>query len=229
MKIAKFVKTNTTEWDDITCCIVYIEGCNFRCGFCNQTDCFETENPIPEYQVLDQIRNSEHIEGVIISGGEPCASPNLYLFLKEIKKMGKKIKIETNGSYPDNLDDLIGAKMVDFVSLEIKAPFQSEDYSTITNTNIDVEIIKRSVSIVMDSGVDYEIKITIVPIQITEQKFESICKSIKGCHCICINQFKSGNCYDQTLNSIQPYKEKTIREMEKIAKKYAKKVKIKGV
>ena len=163
-----------------------------------------------------------------ITGGEPLVHSDLYKFLKVVRTMGKKIRLDTNGSMPAVLDDLIGANLVDFVSMDIKAPLTAEDYAMTSYAIVDPEDIEKSIEIIMDSGIDYEFTTTVVPIHITEDDIESICASIKGAKCYRINQFKPGSCLDPTLNQISPYKQKTIMNMVEIAKKYVKKVTVSG-
>jgi pyruvate formate lyase activating enzyme len=230
MRIAEYTEINTTTWDNVPSCVVQMAGCNFRCCFCNNRRIVDVnEGYLSPSDVIDSIKNNTFAEGVIITGGEPLINKDLYKFLKEIKKLGKKVRLETNGCDPDVLDDLLGANMVDFVSMDIKAPLTADEYAMNTNAICDIDDIERSVRIVMDSGVDYEFVVTIVPIHIKDTDLESICSSIKGAKCLRLNQFIPGDCFDSTLNHITPYKEKVIREMESIARRYVKRVKVSGL
>ncbi|MBO5654354.1 MAG: anaerobic ribonucleoside-triphosphate reductase activating protein [Candidatus Methanomethylophilaceae archaeon] len=230
MRIAEYTEINTTTWDNVPSCVVQMAGCNFRCCFCNNRRIVDvTEGYLSPSDVIESIKNNTFAEGVIITGGEPLVNKDLYKFLKEIKKLGKKVRLETNGCAPDVLDDLLGANMVDFVSMDIKAPLTADEYAMNTNAICDIDDIERSVRIVMDSGVDYEFVVTIVPIHITDTDLKSICSSIKGAKCLRLNQFIPGDCFDSALNHITPYKEKVIREMESIARGYVKRVKVSGL
>ncbi|MBO7205921.1 MAG: anaerobic ribonucleoside-triphosphate reductase activating protein, partial [Candidatus Methanomethylophilaceae archaeon] len=169
MRIAEYTEINTTTWDNVPSCVVQMAGCNFRCCFCNNRRIVDvTEGYLSPSDVIESIKNNTFAEGVIITGGEPLVNKDLYKFLKEIKKLGKKVRLETNGCAPDVLDDLLGANMVDFVSMDIKAPLTADEYAMNTNAICDIDDIERSVRIVMDSGVDYEFVVTIVPIHITD-------------------------------------------------------------
>ena len=230
MKIAEYTEINTTIWDNVPSCIVEMAGCNFKCCFCNNRKIVEkNEDCLSSEDVLERIRNNTYAEGVIITGGEPLMNKDLYKFLKEIKKLGKKIRLDTNGCDPDALDDLIGANLIDFVSMDIKAPLAMDEYAMSTSSICDLDDIERSIKILMNSDADYEFVTTIVPIHITSTSLESICSSIKGAKCFRLNQFVPGECLDATLNQITPYKEKVIRDMEAIARRYVKKVKVSGL
>lgn len=230
MKIAKFVKTNSVDWDGILSCQIFMAGCNFRCPYCYVSSTLEMrEEYLDQDEILRYIENSDSIEGVIITGGEPLVHSDLYKFLRRVRALGKKIKLDTNGSYPAVLDDLIGANLVDFVSMDIKAPLTAEEYAMTSYAIVDPEDIEKSIKIIMESGVDYEFSTTIVPIHITEKDIESICSSIRGAKHYRINQFSPGECIDPTLNQISPYKQKTIMNMVEIAKRYVRKVTVSGM
>ena len=227
--IAGFTKLNTVKWEGVPSCEVYLSGCNFRCPFCSRGEDLECGPRISEDDVIARIKESDYTDGVIITGGEPLVHSDLHRLLKKIKKeTGKRIRLETNGSYPDRLDDILGAKLVDFVSMSIKAPLKTDEYAMNAYAIVDIEDIERSIRTVMDSGIDYEFRTTVVPIHITENDIESICSSIKGAECFRLCQFRPGSCLDSTLDRISPYKEKVIRDMESIARQYVKRVKVSG-
>lgn len=230
MRIAEYTEINTVTWDNVPSCVVQMAGCNFRCCFCNNRRIVDIkEGFLSTSNVIENIKNNTFAEGVIITGGEPLINRDLYKFLKEIKKLGKRIRLETNGCDPNTLDDLIGANLIDFVSMDIKAPLTADEYAMNTNAICNMENIEKSIKVVMDSDVDYEFVVTIVPIHITSTDLESICSSIKGAKCLRLNQFVPGDCFDSALNHITPYKEKVIREMEGIARNYVKKVRVSGL
>ncbi|MBR2394386.1 MAG: anaerobic ribonucleoside-triphosphate reductase activating protein [Candidatus Methanomethylophilaceae archaeon] len=230
MRIAEYTEINTVTWDNVPSCVVQMAGCNFRCCFCNNRRIVDIkEGFLSTSDVIENIRNNTFAEGVIITGGEPLINRDLYKFLKEIKKLGKRIRLETNGCDPNTLDDLIGANLIDFVSMDIKAPLTADEYAMNTNAICNMENIEKSIKVVMGSDVDYEFVVTIVPIHITSTDLESICSSINGAKCLRLNQFVPGDCFDSALNHIAPYKEKVIREMEGIARNYVKKVRVSGL
>ena len=230
MRIAEYTEINTVTWDNVPSCVVQMAGCNFRCCFCNNRRIVDIkEGFLSTSDVIENIKNNTFAEGVIITGGEPLINRDLYKFLKEIKKLGKRIRLETNGCDPNTLDDLIGANLIDFVSMDIKAPLTADEYAMNTNAICNMENIEKSIKVVMGSDVDYEFVVTIVPIHITSTNLESICSSIKGAKCLRLNQFVPGDCFDSALNHIAPYKEKVIREMEGIARNYVKKVRVSGL
>lgn len=227
--ISGFTKINTVKWEGVPSCEVYLSGCNFRCPFCTNGEFIDAQGHMTEDDVISRIRECDYADGVIITGGEPLVHADLYLLLRRIKKeTGKLVRLETNGSYPDRLDDVIGAGLVDFVSMSIKAPLKQDEYAMNAYALVDIEEIERSIRIVMDSGVDYEFRTTVVPIHITEDDIRSICSSIKGAKCYRLCQFRPGSCLDSTLDKINPYKEKVLRDMEGIAKQYVKRVKVSG-
>lgn len=230
MRIAEYIEINTTLWENVPSCVIQMAGCNFRCCFCNNRRIVDTRGGyLSPDDVVEKVRKNTYADGVVITGGEPLINKDLYKLLKALKALGKRIKLETNGCDPNTLDDLVGANLVDFVSMEIKAPLSADEYAMSTNAICNIGNIEKSIRILMNSETDYEFVVTIVPIHITLTELESICSSIRGAKCLRLNQFVPGNCLDTTLNQISPYKEKVIREMEAVARRYVKRVKVSGL
>lgn len=232
MKIAGFIKTTLLDWEGKVACTVYLAGCDFRCPYCHNRDMVLNPNDVDEVDesyILEYIEeNSDFLDGVVISGGEPLLNKDLKDLIKKFRKLGMKIKIDTNGNHPDELDDLIGAGMVDFVAMDIKCSL-NDRYKVATGSDVNVENIKRSIKIIMDSGVDYEFRTTIAPIFVKEEDVESICKEIRGAKRYRLHQFRPKNTLDQSLSVLDPYPEAKVMAMADNARKYVKDVRIRGI
>lgn len=232
VKIAGFIKTTLLDWDGMVACTVYMAGCNFRCPCCHNAaivmNADEVEG-INENIVLDYIReNSDFIDGVVVSGGEPTMNEDLHKFLRKIRSVGIKVKVDTNGMYPERLDDLIGSGLVDMIAMDVKTSL-NERYSSAAGTNADVEKIKRSIDLIINSGVDYEFRTTAVPIFVKPDDIKNICENIKGAKRYRIHQFRNKVTIDDSLTVLDPYPESKLMEMADIAKNYVKDVKIRGI
>ncbi|MDD4244744.1 MAG: anaerobic ribonucleoside-triphosphate reductase activating protein [Candidatus Methanomethylophilaceae archaeon] len=232
MKISGFLKTTLLDWDGKVACTIYLAGCNFRCPYCHNRDLVlnpgEAED-IPLDGIMEYIkRNSDFLDGVVISGGEPTLNKDLPDLIKKLRKLGMDIKIDTNGTMPDVLDDLIGAGMVDFIAMDIKAPLDGR-YSSVTDVPVDVSDIRKSIRIIMDSGVDYEFRTTVVPVLIKPEGMEDIFKEIRGAKRYRLHQFRPKNCLDENLTVLDPYPESVLMDMAEKAKAYVKDVRIRGI
>lgn len=232
MKISGFLKTTLLDWDGKVACTIYLAGCNFRCPYCHNRGLVlnpgEVED-IPLDSILEYVEsNSDFLDGVVISGGEPTLNKDLPDLIKKLRGLGMKIKIDTNGTMPDVLDDLIGAGMVDFIAMDVKAPLDGR-YSSVTDTTVDVADIRRSIRIIMDSGVDYEFRTTVVPILIKPEGMEDIFREIRGAKRYRLHQFRPKNCLDENLTALDPYPESVLMDMAEKAKAYVRDVRIRGI
>ena len=175
MLIGGLQKTSLLDFPDKISAIVFTAGCNFRCGYCHNPELINSIAPVTE--VFEFLKNRVgKLEGVVITGGEPCLQKDLPEFIKQVKSLGFAVKLDTNGSYPEMLAKVLPD--LDYVAMDIKAPL--EKYSAVANWNGDVENIRKSIDMIMNSGVDYEFRTTVVASQLDEKDFENIGKLLNG-------------------------------------------------
>jgi len=209
---------------------VFTVGCNFRCPFCHNSE-LVSGSLYPASGILEkdffeflESRKSK-LEGVCITGGEPTIQPNIVEFIKKIKALGYKVKLDTNGARPDVLRRLFIEKLLEYVAMDIKSHLKN--YSKTTNSRVDNGRIKLSVDLIRNSGIDYEFRTTVVPGLHKESDFEKIGKWLKGSKKYVLQAFEDkGKILDPRLAK----KTKGNRfDLEKIAgklKKYFGKVEI---
>jgi len=161
MKIAGLQKVSTIDYPGEICCVVFLWGCNFRCGFCYNPDLVvkDFEGEFSEEYVLDFLKKRiGKLDAVCITGGEPLMTLE-FDFIKQIKDLGYEIKIDTNGSFPNKLKEMIDLGLVDYIAMDVKG--NKKDYSKIADVNVDLEKIERSIKMIHDFG-QYEFRTTIV-------------------------------------------------------------------
>ncbi len=156
MKIAGLQKVSTIDYPGEICCVIFLHGCNFRCGFCynpalvNKVDERVAGSGWQVAEVLDFLKSRVgKLDGVCISGGEPLMSLD-FDFVRKIKEMGFKIKIDTNGSFPSRLREMIDLGLVDYVAMDVKGC--REDYSKIIGVVVDLSSVEESMRIVNEFG-----------------------------------------------------------------------------
>lgn len=162
MNIAGLQKVSTIDYPGEISCVIFLWGCNFRCGFCYNSDLVirKSEGSFSEDEVLEFLgKRIGKLDGVVISGGEPLMSLG-FDFVRSIKDLGFKIKLDTNGSFPDRLKEMTDLGLVDYVAMDVKCC--REDYCKIVGVNVDVSKIEESVKIV-DGFKEGEFRTTIVP------------------------------------------------------------------
>jgi pyruvate formate lyase activating enzyme len=142
-------------------CTIFLFGCNFKCGFCHNPELVieNSEDDYSEEKILEFLKERKNsLDGVCITGGEPLINLEEE-FLKKIKDMGFAIKIDTNGSFPEKLKELIDKKLINYVAMDIKA--SPENYKKITNAKINLENLEKSIKII-SSLPEYEFRTTIL-------------------------------------------------------------------
>jgi len=193
-------------------------GCNFRCHFCyNRNIVFGDVDLFPEEEVLSFLEKRKGLlEGLVITGGEPLLQEDIVDFVDKVKKLGYLIKIDTNGSYPEKLKELIDKKLVNYVAMDVKAP--KNKYDKLTGVKTDVEKIEKSIEIIKNSGIDYEFKTTFAPELLTKEDILEIAKWLEGSKRFYLQQFKNDvPLVSPKLQNVAPYpKEKLIETLKEI-------------
>jgi len=231
MKVAGFLKSSLLDWDGRVTAVIFLPGCNFRCPFCHNADLVLHPGEVPEVDqdaMMDYLdENSDFLDGVVITGGEPTLHPDLPDLISKIRSLGLQVKLDTNGTNPDMLEDLIDAGMIEGVAMDVKAPLD-ERYDDLSGVETPIEKIKRSISIIMESNIDQEFRTTVVPHMIKEEELEAMAAFIGGARKYALQQFRNGNTLDERLASIEPYPEERMRSMAELAKQYVRKVILRG-
>ena len=223
MLIGGLQKSSLVDYPSKICTVVFTIGCNFRCGYCHNPELIKKEDCISENDFFEFIKSRQgKIDAIVISGGEPTLQEDLEDFIVKCRKLNFLIKLDTNGTNPEVLKNLLSKNLLDYIAMDIKAPF--EKYPNITRRFLDIEKIKKSIEIIMTSGIDYEFRTTFSP-DLTVEDIEEICKRIKGAKAYSIQKY---NTVDYNKVNMIPRKKEDHFEAEKIAKKYVEKVVVKG-
>lgn len=221
MKIAGFKKTSLVDYPGTISAVIFLSGCNFRCGFChNPSIVFGKAAKIEENEVMDLLKRRKRVlEGVCVTGGEPTIHDNLPLLFKKIKSMGFLAKLDTNGTNPEMLEKVIGEQIVDYIAMDIKAPL--EKYSFAANADVNIQKIKQSISILMDSKIEYEFRMTLIPKFVDIDSFKEVCQMLKGAKRFYIQQFEKGSeMIDYSFKSEKAYTDEELDKFLDIAKEY---------
>ena len=183
------------DWDGKISSVLFLPTCNFLCPFCHNVNlvlCTEKLDTIPFEYIEDQLKKQKGwTDGVCITGGEPTLHSSLPELCSRIKKMGLMVKLDTNGTNPTMLKELMDMKLVDYVAMDIKAPLTIEKYSKATGVNAEklLENVKESIRLLMESGIDYEFRTTVVPSIHSLEDIKQVCRSLKGCRKYVLQKF----------------------------------------
>lgn len=191
MKIGDIQRFSLIDYPGRICAIVFTQGCNFRCPYCHNPELVipslyrEAMAEDKVFSFLEKRRGK--LDAVNITGGEPTLQPDLIEFIKRVRSLGYMVKIDTNGSFPEVLRELIDGKLLDYIAMDVKAPL--EKYGEVTGSSIAPENIAESIKLIMDSGIDYEFRTTIVKSLLTERDIEKIGILTGGARCHVLQKF----------------------------------------
>lgn len=176
---------------------VFTAGCNFRCPFCHNPELVTlSAEDIDIYKGKDEEffrfleKRKGLLDGVCITGGEPTVQPDIIPFIRKIKDMGFLVKLDSNGMRPEILGQILHAGLIDYVAMDIKN--RLDRYAETVGVDMDVEKIGESVRLIMDSGVDYEFRTTVVPGIHVKEDFDGIAALIKGAKRYYLQAFRNG-------------------------------------
>jgi len=212
--IKGFIETSLIDYPGKICSVLFLGGCNFKCGFCHNPEIvFGSTADISPQVFFNFIKSKKGwVDSVTITGGEPTIHAKLPELINSIKSLGLLVKLDTNGTNPLMLNSLINNKMIDYIAMDIKSPLSS--YHKITNSKVNTELIKQSINLIRGSGVDYEFRTTIIPSFIDQKGLLEICDLIKGSKKYVLQQYRSF----KTLNEEFPKESYTINELNNLLK-----------
>jgi len=178
-------KLSMVDFTDKMCATIFTAGCNFRCPFCHNAalvlpEYLKESEKITEEEIFTFLDTRKKIlDGICITGGEPLMHPDLKNFVKKVKEYGYAVKLDTNGSFPDRLKEILEEGNIDYVAMDIKnSPLKYSE--TVGLQSFDLESICQSIDIIRSSGVDYEFRTTVMKEFHTLEDFMSIGKWLEG-------------------------------------------------
>lgn len=241
MIIGGLEKLTLLDYPDHLAAIIFTQGCNFRCHFCYnpmlvlpQTGGDEKNkkekgfSPLSTEDLFLFLKERfGRLEGVVITGGEPTLHPDLPEFIKRIKDMGYLVKLDSNGTNPEMLTELIKAKLIDYIAMDLKAPL--DKYEATVSVKLDWDNIKKSVKIIMSSGLPYEFRTTVVPGLLEKEDFAKMGEIIKGAAKWYLQNFKSDTeLVDANYKKQKGFSSRDMEEFAAIGRDYVKLCEVRG-
>jgi pyruvate formate lyase activating enzyme len=210
---------------------VFLGGCNFRCPFCHNADLVlrpQTLTSMPlDYFITYLDSRQGWLEGICVSGGEPLLEENLEVLLRVIKDRNLLVKLDTNGSLPERLQELIRSRLVDQVAMDVKAPLAR--YKQITRSEVAEDDIVRGIEIVRGSRLPYVFRTTLIPGLVGERDLLEIAQMLHGAALFQLQQFSKRNTIDKNYLQIQPFSSEEIERMAELVKPYFGEVRVEGI
>lgn len=185
---------------------------------------------ISKEQVLGYMRKQNGwLDGAAITGGEPTLHEDELLGLvADIHQTGLDVMVETNGTRPYWVDRLVTDVGVERLSMDVKAPLTAEAYGGIAQAEVNVDAIKKSIEIIIESGVDHEFKITVIPGLIGKKELLEIAPELRGAKYVAIQNLQPDHCLDTDLHSVTPYSPEVMDDMGALMSEHFENVVVRG-
>lgn len=181
---------STLDYPGLISAVLFTQGCNFRCPYCHNPDLVRPFGEImDEAGVFDFLKTRRRLlDGVVISGGEPCLADGLAGYIKSVKGLGYQVKLDTNGSRPEVVADLLERRLVDYVALDIKA--DPADYPLELGPKEATEKVSETIGLLKKLGRPHEYRTTVVSPFVTHETIVAIAKSAQGQWPLFLQAFK---------------------------------------
>lgn len=228
MDISGLQKLTLLDFPGHVACTVFLSGCNFRCPYCyNSSLIVNDNNNFMKEDVFFTFLASRKgkLDGVAITGGEPLLRKDIVNFIRKIKGFGFMVKLDTNGSCPEKLQELLDENLLDYVAMDFKNTY--DKYNLTTGVMVDIDKIKQSVDLLLNSSIDYEFRTTLVKNYHTLEDLDNMSKTIskaKNYFLQCF-QFK-----DSVLDkNLQPFDKKELEICLEVVRKNIKNASLRGI
>lgn len=229
MTLGGLQKTTLVDFPGRVACTVFTVGCNFRCPFCHNRDLVTISNfqeskiqIIPEEAFFEFLKSRlKVLDGVCITGGEPTLQPDLLEFCRHIKSLGLLVKLDTNGSHPEVVQNLLDQKLIDFIAMDLKGPW--EDYSKISKFE-NIDLVKQTILLTVGSGLEYEFRTTVVPGLHSKASLTRLASGLvkltgRHDHPYFLQNFRGVNCLDTAYNNRSGFTTSQLQDLLKAVSK----------
>lgn len=230
MQIHGLQKTTLLDYPGYVAATIFLGSCNFRCPFCHNMNLVlspSTQPIVSEEEIFSFLEARRGIlDGVCITGGEPTISLGLIPFIQKVKSLDYKVKIDTNGYFPDVLMDLCSMKLLDYIAMDIKS--SPSGYPVATGLDsVDISLIEKSIHVIMNAGIPYEFRTTIVKELHDDTVMKDIGRLIEGADAYYLQSFKDS---EQVPNhSLHACSKEELLHYRELLTPCVKKVELRGV
>jgi pyruvate formate lyase activating enzyme len=194
MTIGGLQKNSLIDYPGKLSSVIFYSGCNFDCPYCHNPElakgCLNHTADLDTVKICDFLKQrQEFLDGVVVSGGEPTLQKDLVDLCARIKKLGYPVKLDTNGSRPQVLLELIKKELIDYIAMDLKT--EPVLYAAYIKGDCKPDPLISSIGIIMASGIDYEFRTTCVKPLVTSQVIENISRLIQGANLYVLQRFRN--------------------------------------
>lgn len=221
-------KLSLVDYDHHMSAVLFFPGCNFRCPFCHNSALVihpENNKAIPFTEILDFLKKRVGLlDAVVVTGGEPTLMKDLEDKISQIKELGYKIKLDSNGTHPEVIKKLVEQKLIDYIAMDIKSSFDT--YMDITDVFVNLDKIRESIDYIMSCGIDYEFRTTLIAEYHTEEDIRKMAQELDGAKRMRLQLFvDSDSCIKRGLHEVDL---ETAKKYVEILKEHIEDVNLRG-
>ncbi len=227
MNLGGIQKSSFVDYPGKLSCVIFLSGCNFNCPYCHNPSLVRGSSECPAmlkgdglYDFLESRR--DFLDGVVISGGEPTLQKNLVTLCERIKGLGYSVKLDTNGSRPKELKDLIERGLVDYVAMDIKT--DPVCYNSLVASKCEPDNLLSSIRTIMDLSPDYEFRTTCVRGFVGNETIKRIVEIIEGANLYALQTFRLADMLNPEFfgDSSPEYSQDEMVEFKRLASPFVK-------
>jgi len=231
LQIRGFQRTSLVDYPGEVCSTIFVGGCNLRCRYCFNRDLVLYPNTLPSFpeeEIFSFLEKRISVQGALcISGGEPTLQSDLAVFISRAKKMGLKVKLDTNGTFPHILEELLEEGNLDYVAMDIKAP--PEKYDLLSGRKVDYSKIERTLFLLKNSSIQSEFRTTVVPSLLDERDLLKIAEILQGARRYVLQQFQPvSTLLDQSLLTRKSFAREDMEKTASLCRGFIEKVLLRG-
>jgi pyruvate formate lyase activating enzyme len=217
--IGGFQRFSLIDYPDKICAVVFTQGCNFRCPYCHNPELVRRRRKRSAPCGLEETEILSFLE----TGGEPLLQSGLGDFLSAVKELGYLVKLDTNGSFPSRLERIIQSKSIDYIAMDIKTSLDKYEY--VIKKKVEKAKILDSISLIMNSGLEYEFRTTVVPSYggFEEDDFYKIGQLIRDSHLYVLQRFVPSKALDDRFLDMRGCSDEEIDSHRKIMEGFVRK------
>lgn len=215
MNISGVIKSSLIDYPGLVSCVLFVPGCNYNCFYCHNRSLIDGSHILltPQYVTGFLQKRTGLLDGVVISGGEPTLQNDLIPFMKMVKSFGYQIKLDTNGSFPEIVAEILTLKLCDYFAVDYKAP--AEHYPQICGQGSDAGRVIKTIRLLSESGVPFEVRTTVIP-QLGGEELAAMAKELPAVPRYVLNRYKVPDSYlpaDEARIMEKPWSPDEIRSL----------------
>jgi len=220
MNISGIIKSSLIDYPGLVSCVLFVPGCNYTCFYCHNRSLIDGSHILMTPQSVSDFLQKRVglLDGVVISGGEPTLQNDLIPFMQMIQALGYQIKLDTNGSHPDRIEDIIKLRLCDYIAVDYKAP--AERYPEICGHETDAGQVIKTIRLLSESDVPFEVRTTVIP-QLGSKELIMMAKELPTVPRYVLNRYKVPDKYlkrDEEKILEKPYTSEEIQVLADIIK-----------